>query len=110
MKFVFRAFRYGVAIFTIGFLAKADCVLMEGNHRDPSGKTRFDFYNYCDKAFDVNLCVKTYAPGSDDIIYQKFSGKIQGRKLLSLTAGIWEDWIEYRWNYGGDVACPFGEN
>lgn len=97
----------GLCCSFLSIVASADCVVDQGPYEDNYGYAQFPFYNSCDEAFTVNLCVKSYPPGSDRPVYNLYSGLNYGRSSLTLSNGTWASFDSYRWVAGGAVDCPF---
>lgn len=70
------------------------------------GVAKFPFFNACNKSFTVSLCVKGTSPGSDGIVFNRFSAVAGAHSLVTLSGGNWKDFQNYRWIVGEDIECP----
>jgi len=91
----------------LSLAAFGDCVIDQGPYEDDYGYAQFPFYNSCDESFTVNLCVKSYPPGSELPVYNLYSGLNYGRSPMTLSDGKWDSFDSYKWVAGGPVDCPF---
>ena len=97
----------GLCFGLLGAEARGDCVIDQGPYEDSYGYAQFPFFNQCDESFVVNLCVKSFPPGSDRAVYNLYSGTNYGRSSLTLSDGTWASFDSYRWVAGEPVNCPF---
>lgn len=96
---------------SLGQGALSSCVWSEGYYKNDQGNVEFAFYNTCKKNFAISLCIKEYvSPTSDETKFSRLSGMINSRNILKLSAGPWNDWIDYRWDWGQEVECPYRED
>jgi len=107
MKSIF----YVMGILTLLTTAQANglCVWDEIPYEDSRGEAQFPFYNACDKAFEIHLCVKSAPSSGGEPKFSSYSGVIDPYSLLTLSGGNWDAMTNYRWNVGGDVECPFND-
>lgn len=97
--------------FIVGFVMSAfsfgSCIWEEIPYEDENGVAKFPFFNACNKSFTVSLCVKGTSPGSDRIVFNRFSAVAGAHSLVTLSGGNWKDFQNYRWIVGEDIECPF---
>lgn len=87
--------------------AFAGCLTDLGPYEDNYGWARFPFQNSCDQSVNVAVCVKSWPAGSDDPVYNLYSGTVPGNDRLDLTDGKWSSFDSYDWTEDGYQACPF---
>ena len=85
------------------------CITDSGPYQDDYGFALFPFYNNCDQAVLVTLCVKSLPPESDKAVFNYYSGTASGFSTLTLTDGKWNAFQSYRWNEDASVDCPFND-
>ena len=88
---------------------EASCIKDQGPYEDEYGFAIFPFYNSCDEYFTISLCVKSYPPGSDTPVFNRYSKTAYGRSSIEISAGKWDQFASYRWDADERVACPFEE-
>ena len=87
--------------------AHAGCLTDLGPYRDNYGFSVFPFSNACDESVTVNLCVKSWPPGSEDPVFNSYSGVVYANDRLDLTDGRWDTLDSYEWTEEGYQSCPF---
>lgn len=97
-----------VSVLALG-TAQGDCIKDQGPYEDEYGFAIFPFYNSCDEAFSITLCVKSYPPGSDTPVFNLYSKSAYGRSSVTISGGKWDQFSSYRWDADELVACPFEE-
>ena len=90
-----------------GATAQGGCLTDLGPYPDDYGWAIFPFKNACDQQVTVNLCVKSWPPGSEDPAYNLYSGTVYGNDQLELTDGKYDTIDSYRWTEDGYQSCPF---
>lgn len=88
-------------------VVQAGCLTDLGPYRDHYGFAVFPFSNGCDESVTVNLCVKSWPPGSEDPVFNSYSGIVYANDRSDLTNGKWEYLDSYQWTEEGYQSCPF---
>jgi hypothetical protein len=83
------------------------CLTDLGPYEDNYGWARLPFSNSCGESATVSVCVKSWPAGSDEAIYNTYSGTVNAHDRLDLTDGLWSTFDSYRWQENGVQSCPF---